>query len=115
MICVKIYFNSDENTHKYFNLKCNLNIIREINKRNMNLQGINNEQNKKLDELEPKIEMHQKLFNESDNIISKLKSQLNDLQKSKYIDEKLIYYKSKYILIKILYLLLFINLSLFNK
>ena len=47
--------------------------------------------------------MHQKQFNESDNIISKLKSQLNDLQKSKYI------------LIKILYLLLFINLSLFNK
>lgn len=104
MICVKIYFNSDENMHKYFNyLKCNLNIIRKINKRNMNLQGINNEQNKKLNELEPKIEMHQKLFNESDNIISKLKSQLNDLQKSKYI------------LIKILYLLLFINLSLFNK
>lgn len=103
MFCVKIYFNSDENTHKYFNLKWNLNIIRKINKRNMNLQGINNEQNKKIDELEPKIEMHQKQFNESDNIISKLKSQLNDLQKSKYI------------LIKILYLLLFINLSLFNK
>lgn len=103
MFCVKIYFNSDENTHKYFNLKWNLNIIRKINKRNMNLQGINNKQNKKIDELEPKIEMHQKQFNESDNIISKLKSQLNDLQKSKYI------------LIKILYLLLFINLSLFNK
>ena len=60
MFCVKIYFNSDENTHKYFNLKWNLNIIRKINKRNMNLQGINNEQNKKIDELEPKIEMHQK-------------------------------------------------------
>ena len=75
----EIYSNSDENTRQYFNyLKCNLNLIREINKRKKNLEETNDEQKNELNELKSKISSLQKQFNDSEQINNQLQIRLKD-------------------------------------
>ncbi len=75
----EIYSNSDENTHQYFDyLKCNLNLIREINKRKKNLEETNDDQKNKMDKLISTIESLQKQFSDSEKVNDQLLNQLND-------------------------------------
>lgn len=75
----EIYSNSDESTHQYFNyLKCNLNLIREINKRKKNLIELNDELKNKIDELDFKITSLHKQFSDSEKANDNLQIQLND-------------------------------------
>ncbi|KAK8845001.1 hypothetical protein M9Y10_021175 [Tritrichomonas musculus] len=71
-----MYSKSDEKTQHYFDyLKCNLNLINEINSRKKNLQEMNDQQQNKMKDLETKL---QKQINDSEKVNAELKSQLDD-------------------------------------
>ncbi|KAK8884623.1 hypothetical protein M9Y10_043739 [Tritrichomonas musculus] len=86
----RMYSKSNEDTQHYYDyLKCNLNLINEINDRKKNLekmsaeqqnklQGQLDEQQDKVKDLESKIELLQSRFNESEKANCKLQSQLDD-------------------------------------
>ena len=93
----KMYSKSNESTQHCFDyLKCNLNLINEINDRKKNLEKMNNEQQNKfqgqlddskkliieqqdkMKEMESKIELLQNRFNDSEKANSELKSQLDE-------------------------------------
>ena len=86
----KMYSKSNESTQHYFDyLKCNLNLINEINDRKKNLEKMNveqqnkfqgqlDEQQDKMKDLESKIELLQNRFNDSEKANSELKSQLDE-------------------------------------
>ena len=74
----EMYSKSNENTRHYFDyLKCNLNLINEINNRKKNLQEMNDQQLNKMKDLETLL---QKQLNESESKNAQLQNQLNEQQ-----------------------------------
>ena len=92
----EMYSKSNESTQHYFNyLKCNLNLINEINARKKNLEEMNDEQRNKMKEIETLLQTQ---INDSEKVNSKLQSQLSDSNnlineqqnKMKELEEKII-------------------------
>ncbi|KAK8840721.1 hypothetical protein M9Y10_030498 [Tritrichomonas musculus] len=74
----EMYSKSNEDTRHYFDyLKCNLNLINEINDRKKSLQEMNDQQQNKMNDLE---ELLQKQLSESESKNAQLQSQLNEQQ-----------------------------------
>ena len=81
-LCEK-YSKSNEDTLHYFDyLKCNLNLINEINNRKKNLEKMNDEQRNKISDLETKISSLQSKFNDSEKVISEQQIKMKDLETS---------------------------------
>lgn len=80
-LCEK-YSKSNENTQHCFDyLKCNLNLINEINNRKKTLQEMNDEQQNKMKDLETKISSLQKQFDDSEKVNAQLQKQFDDSEK----------------------------------
>ena len=74
-----MYSKSNENTQHYFDfLKCNLNLINEINNRKKKLEEMNDQQQNKMSDLESKIETLQNQFINTEKVNNQLQNQLND-------------------------------------
>ena len=77
----EMYSKSNENTQHYFNyLKCNLNLINEMNNRKKNLEEVNDEQRNKMKELETHITSLQTQFNDSNNYNKEQRDKMNELE-----------------------------------
>ncbi|KAK8842165.1 hypothetical protein M9Y10_026394 [Tritrichomonas musculus] len=75
----EMYSKTNENTQHYFDyLKCNLNLINEINARKKNLEEMNDEQRNKMKELEEKVTSLENQFNASEKVNTQLQNELND-------------------------------------
>ena len=72
----EMYLKSNENTRNYFDyLRCNLDLINEMNNRKKNLEEMNDEQRTKMKELETLL---QNQISDSEKVNAKLQSQLDD-------------------------------------
>ena len=81
----EMYAKSDEKTQHYFDyLKCNLNLINEINNRKKNLQEMNDKQLNKMNDLEALL---QKQLNESESKNAQLQNKLDE-QQNKLIEQQ---------------------------
>ena len=79
----EMYSKSDENTRHYFDyLKCNLNLINEMNNRKKNLEEMNDEQRNKMKEFEEKIMSLQNQFNDSKNLNNEQQNKFKELETS---------------------------------
>ena len=76
-----MFSKSNEDTQHYFDyLKCNLNLINDINNRKKNLQKMNDQQQNKMSDLETKINSLQDQLNDSKNSSNNQQNKMNDLE-----------------------------------
>ena len=74
----EMYLKTNENTQHYFNyLKCNLNLINEMNNRKKNLEELNDEQRNKMKDIETLL---QSQLNDSNSLIKEQQNKMKDLE-----------------------------------